>query len=622
MNIIQELIPLNLPNQNESQDLSLSKKKEFNVKTFYQRFTIPRCAFISDKEEDQVFFSCSCTADESALVCNECVKICHNGPGHFTSKFHDFEGNPICACGDNKHEMEKRPNYLEAMEQNENCFFQKLIRTNIPRFKIKSTGENYKCYFCQKFNEQPDDPEINSSLVSVISWLDSAKFQCHTQQKTGRIQLTIKFLQQFAGLVERGKKKSNEEINFLRKYIMDINYNSLKVLGIDRIFQKDIIQNDIRKFFLENVNAKGELELLSPIIFSNSFFLYVINAFTASQLLPNSRYVIPFNFFCSENEDKYKMSNDKLKLIMCVSKDLILFDDDKEDLFPQLIENMANGFFIFYNTFYHYVNSFYLKYKMMFRTTTIANLTILQRYYFLIKSKENVKELGTKEEVRDFEYWLEVIPNGLIDFMERIQSFKIHSADQFIPGLNSSTFIFFKVFKFLVKFNLIDELALLKFFKIVLQIFEHNLNKIGDSHNEGEFIMIPSFDIILEIVFLTLLYHNDKICIASLLKEETNKKLFVYTNDNNNDILYACTNIFIVILKFINYLKANENQQNPIKFIFQQKFHDNLLKKNYDSHKINYIIKQIFELYIESSSRHSTNSKKGPKCKLFIKSFR
>jgi len=119
--------------------------------------------------------------------------------------------------------------------------------------------------------------------------------------------------------------------------------------------------------------------------------------------------------------------------------------------------------------------------------------------------------------------------------------------------------------------------------------------------------MLPRFDIILEIVFLTLLYHNDKISLKHLRKEEVPKTFFVYINDNNNDLINTSVTLFISVLKFINFIKANENPKGqPNKIIFEQSFSQQHLKNLYDSHKINYIIKQIFELLIESR----------PKCKL------
>ncbi len=603
---------------------TLEERKAFVVKTFEERFEIPKCAFISVDPKDHVFYSCTCSADESSLICKECVKICHQGVGHNTSRFGKLEGTPICGCGDNHHEMEQKPNYKEDIISNENCFFKNLLRANVPRFGIKSTNNQYHCYFCQKFNESGgEEVKIDKKLVFPVQFDDYKNFDCKIIQKSGRIQLTIKFMQQLFGMNER-RDKSDYERNFIRKYLMDINYNSLAVLGIGEIFAKDIIENDIAKFFKDNVNLKGELELIYPIIFSNSFFIYVQKSLLSTQLLKNARFTIPFNFFKS-------LSNEKLKLIMLVSKDLVMYDDDKSDLFPQLQENMANGFFIFYNTFLSEIYSFYLKYKLIMRTVTITNLTLLQRNYFCIESKKNLAKLGTEEELENFEYWLDIIPNGLIDYIERIQSFKIHTDNYFIPGLNQFTFMFFKTFKFFVKFNLIDDFTTVRFFKIVHQIFEHNLLVIHDQaakykqksqeeklktqetkpsaeveedEEEQMFIMLPKLDIIIETLFLTLLYQNDKICINQLMGEsDPHRRLFVFVNDNSNEMVYYAVKLYIQVLKFINYLKSIEHLPQPNKLLYEQSFNEKNLKNLYESKKINYLIKQVFELLIESKSK-------------------
>jgi len=268
----------------------------------------------------------------------------------------------------------------------------------------------------------------------------------------------------------------------------------------------------------------------------------------------------------------------------------------------------------------------------MFRTLTITNLTLIQRYYFLIESKKNLLMMATEEEVKDLEYWLKIVPNGLIDFMERIQSFKIHTIDSFIDKLNPYIYLFFKVFKFLIKFNLIDDLTIVRFFSVVEQIFDYNMTcimhikKFFDPNELNNnklplFIRLPRLDIILEIMFLSLFYFNDKICMSQLLNKDTNKNnKFVFIYDESNELIFSATTLFIVTLKFINYLKYVEHINNPdnVKksndygtlkntLIYEQLFNEKKnLKNMYDSHKINYLIKQVFELLIESC----------PKCKL------
>ena len=85
----QELVPLNYNGNgvNWFPEKELRERKTFKVKTFEEKFKIPKCAFISVEKKDHVFYSCTCTDDESALICKECVKYCHQGPGHITSKF-------------------------------------------------------------------------------------------------------------------------------------------------------------------------------------------------------------------------------------------------------------------------------------------------------------------------------------------------------------------------------------------------------------------------------------------------------------------------------------------------------------------------------------------------------
>jgi len=611
--------------KDESEELSfpLDEKKNFTVSSFEERFELFKCAYISDDIADHIFYSCTCMEDVSSLVCRECMFKCHQGLGHKHTKV-PITGKNLCNCGENNHKMKQKKDFEKNTDIIEKCYFEKLLRFAVPRFKIRNE-KNFNCYLCHIFNinDFKEMEEIDKASVTTVSFNDISSFHCSIPQECDEMQSAVKFMEQFIKMMEVNNKDPTEiegfDLYFLRKYLLDLNFNSLKVLEIDKIFAGDIIDHDLEEFF-ENYKKEDKPEN----IFSNSYFDFYKKCFITSFFLKNSRYTSRFDFFDS-------IEQEKIKTMMSFSLDLIQFEDDV-DIWDTILENITNGFFLYYNCFYSSIYSFYLKYSIMFRTLTITNLTLIQRYYFLIESKKNLLMMATEEEVKDLEYWLKIVPNGLIDFMERIQSFKIHTIDSFIDKLNPYIYLFFKVFKFLIKFNLIDDLTIVRFFSVVEQIFDYNMTcimhikKFFDPNELNNnklplFIRLPRLDIILEIMFLSLFYFNDKICMSQLLNKDTNKNnKFVFIYDESNELIFSATTLFIVTLKFINYLKYVEHINNPdnVKksndygtlkntLIYEQLFNEKKnLKNMYDSHKINYLIKQVFELLIESC----------PKCKL------
>ena len=584
---------------------NLKSKKLWKVPTLSQSFKIEDCSFISDKKESQVYFFCSCTLDTSALICIKCISTCHKGEGHNSTLFNtSLDIKQECKCGKSLHKIEQKKNF-QSLEPKV-CMFKDLLKKCIPKFLLKTNERDegldnnsgnieyltneYHCMFCEKFNYEK---EINIEQYRFMNNKTEEKnIECSYLEKQGRIISVIKFLQQLDRVNYPILSQEEENKNFLKKYLIEVNYNLIHYLEIDLIFEKDIIDNDIKSEFLHN--SKN-----STYIFSNIFFKYYQRSFFSSRLTENKNFIVTQDFFA-------KLSEKELIKIMQQSVNYIQLDLDKPELFNSLSENINNGFFIFYNNFYSFIYSFYTKYKIFFKTITILNLTLIQRYYFLLESKSNIEKLGFVDEVDKFNTWLKLIPECLIEFIERIMSFKIHEYDIFQRALNSNIYLFFKVFKFLIKYNLIDRKVTQRFLKLFETILNYNCKNF--LNKEKIFIVLPNLESLIKIVLLILLYHNDELCIQSFLNVKgTIEGSFTFTNDDNNAVINMASKIFLHLLTILNFLNTRQESNKRV-MIYEQLINKTHRSCLYNSNKANYLIKQIFELLVENER----------KCKLLL----
>jgi len=583
---------------------SLKTKQSYKVPTLKECFKIEDCAFISEVKEHQVFYSCTCTIDDSALICKACVKKCHQGPDHYTKLFDELDGNVICYCGRNRHVLDQK---ISNEAELKICYFSALFEKCVPKFYLKNIdSEGYHCLFCENFNEILEnlkkDPNITKpTLTNLYVDVDPScdmKLKCSYDQNHGKIISAINFLKLLNKTHTFPKNlKEEKDNNYLRKYLLEINYNIIDVLKINDIFYKDIIESDIKKdFFGQDPSHHSH----ATFIFTNSFFKYYEMAFFNCRLMENANYIVMKNFF-------EHLTTDELKIIMRTSINLINLDLDKPEVFPLLIENINNGFFIFFNCFYSFIYSYFTKYKVFFKTTTIINLTIVQRNYFLIecldKINTNQNGIEQEEEVRVLKYWLEILPDLLLEYIERIISFKIYEFKVFNTNLSPHFYMIFKVFKFLIKYNLIPTtkiIRFLKFFEFVLQNNYKIFNK-----EDSDFIKIPKIDDLLKIVLFINLYNNDEIFINTFKNNGncTSLKKFSFMADENNYLVEVSSKIFLLLLRTINFLNTESTKR---KMIFEHTLIPKRQRKFYENNKSNYFIKILFELLIECQRKSNS----------------
>ena len=127
-----------------------------------------------------------------------------------------------------------------------------IVQVNISNIKVEAKSGN-EGGLINDYLDIPPEKDLN--------------IKCSYINNSGKIVSTIQFLR-LLNKINVFPNNSNEDTqnNYLKKYLIEINYNIIDVLNIDDIFYKDIIENDIKKEFL-NQDPKN-----CSFIFSNSFF--------------------------------------------------------------------------------------------------------------------------------------------------------------------------------------------------------------------------------------------------------------------------------------------------------------------------------------------------------------
>jgi len=414
-----------------------------------------------------------------------------------------------------------------------------------------------------------------------------------------------------------------------------------------------------------NADIKGEEELSQE---NSQFFLLIIKCFNIFLLQESSRFLVPYDLFKKEFnlEDTANYNYNYINILDNTINKLKLDGSTSQgDVNQNDSNDIKEAMFLIYFPFYLYIKSIYQKHKILIRTATILNMTIHQRNYFLIESKKALFKLQIpKADLDNFEFFLKDIPERIVSTVEKLVKNKMSASSVNIPIPEDIMYFFIKILKFFIKYQILEDnkiicrglVAIYEMMLLNIQNYKEDKDEIlNDKVKEisfSKYFKIPSLDIIFEIVALTLLYHNDKISFKIINDVEINKKdeySFAYNEENEEIVLAA--RVFGYAFKIrnlsqkmseynermerealerenqekenndtINYdnlgqsydgKNQNENLLNcPWLFFYDLSFKQNIQESTrviYDSVKINYLIKKIFDLLLGNCIKSNIN---------------
>ncbi len=216
-------------------------------------------------------------------------------------------------------------------------------------------------------------------------------------------------------------------------------------------------------------------------------------------------------------------------------------------------------FYIFFS-FQYLIKTTFKEKKLLLKTSSIANMTIFQRQYYLHNCIENdspenytPKEIRLVDKVDQFGY--------IFNHMIKVTEFLLkHQKDSNSKGntptfaIPEETFYFFiYMVKFLTKYNLFPYLRKTisgeKFQVRSLQLINDALNNnmimiYKLTKNKKMYYKIPGMDVLFEIVYLTILYHNDNQFLKIYQSKKISDIKFAYEYDQFNQVLTEAMKVF------------------------------------------------------------------------------
>ena len=400
---------------------------DFKAKAEDEVIKVPKCTYANDFKGLSTFYFCQCSVEEFYPICEACAEKCH--------KHHNptlkLQGTYTCMCGKGNHhihkENERRYNEKKLKTMNQ-CFFSKFMDITPHRGYYKHEGKII-CSVCVQYcyNKNFTDSDIQTS--------DEIQPYCNCEKhyEVNVINLNLE-------LISKPKFNLNLQ-NFNYNILAKI--NTTKQMYIDYLitkiseYQAAPSHKNSKNFFGNFINFKI-LELFSAFAsrWENKFF-HVKN------------YLQPFS-----NEILFKMMS---------------LDEPISILTESEAPDFATAKFYFAEFIFNYIiRTYQLKFNNLWNIRTIVNMNLFQRFIYLKEIKSFFKfDYYNNGNMNSSESKFEEMSITFVDLYENI--LKINENFEFSSQIFSYIFpTFNRIFKYLIKYNIISNELKAKYFELVL----------------------------------------------------------------------------------------------------------------------------------------------------------
>lgn len=508
----------------QSQNLKLIKSLIFQAKGEAEVIKVPNCTYANDIREKSKYFLCQCSAEEFYPICEGCAKKCHSHHGPTL----ELEGVYTCMCGKTNHlltpENEKRFNNKKLKSVNQ-CFFTKFMEIT-PNKGIYKHKIYQLCSICVEYC-------FNKSLISQdveeIFDDDSYICKCPKHYELNVINLNVDLI-------------SKPKFHF---HLQNFNFNILsKIPASKEIYIEYLITKTIE--CLSSMNEEN----------SKNFFTNFMN-YKILEL---------FSTFATRWENKFF----HLKNYITDGKpeevfELLRFKEPVRIIEASKAPDFVNCKFYFAEYLFNYfVRSYQLKFNNLFNIRTILNMNLYQRTVYLhqIKHFQKFNYFEPKKSEEEFAN-IELLSHTIMQLYEEILKLnEVYDCKNIILSYVFPTFN--RIFKYLIKYNIVDDILKSRYFDAVLDSINLANESGFDHYNGSELYIIKS-------ILYCLIYRNDTACIEYLKNGELINS-FVFKAENESKTL---SKVFITVVNKYN------REEDPSKTII------------YD-----YYVRKIFELMI------------------------
>ena len=490
---------------------NVNNVKAFKAKTEDEVIKVKDCTFANDiKDEKRKYYFCPCSSKDCSPICEACASTCH--------KHHEpsvcVEGIYECKCGVHNHvisqNLEKYYNEVKR-ELKRKCFYFEFFKFTLNLGYYKDPKNNQViCSICKDFcmNDTKD-------FISIKKSKKTEECECEKHYEENLLNINQDLLKQ--------------GLDF-KKYIMNFNFNLINTVPNSQkvyfLFLKEKLEGYEKKAAISEAEQKIEANR-----FFKDFFLYnLLILFDELTFKYKNKFYVLGNFFGVEKETLIKLINEPLGNIgENDAKDLT----KTKNLFGKMI-------------YYTFSRSFILKYNNLFDYSAIINMNIFQRELYMIEARNFFKhsiKTNEEEKERNFIESLNDLPNSLLEIYETV--LKINENIDIFEEISQNIFrVFTRTFKHLIKYNMISDESIIKYFELVLDTLGIYNDRGADNFSGNSYFIIKS-------IFYTLLYKNDKICLIRLREgsftNEKSKQFSFVANEDNNTI---CKIFLFIINRF------------------------------------------------------------------------
>jgi len=512
----------------------LSKDLKFMAKSEFEVIKVPKCNYANDVKESSTYYLCQCSKEDFHTICEGCAKKCHNHHGPSLK----LEGAYTCFCGKKNHiisnENEKTFENKKLNAQNQ-CFFTKFmeITPNRGMFRYQNTRICSICLDCC-YGLKPNNYDIEPLLEE-----NNFTCKCNKHYELNVINLNVDLM-------------SKPKFHF---HLQNFNFNIISKIPESKQRYLDFLIKEIKNY-TSNDNDEN----------NRAFFTNFVN-YKILEL---------FSFFAQRWENKFFHVKNYLQEYEPSQIIDLLKIKEWNKITSDNAANFVNSKFYFAEYLFNYfVRTYLLKYNNLLNIRTILNMNLYQRVIYLQKINEFRKFDYFKEDKSNREFSnIQTLSDTIFQVYDEI--LKINEASDLKETILTYVFPNFnRIFKYLIKYNIVNDTQKSKYFELVLETI-NIANDAGYEHYHGSELYI------IKSILYCLIYRNDHSCLNMLKQGEMEGEFVFHSTKENRNL----SKVFIYV---VNKYERTEDVSKTIIY--------------------DYYVRKILELMIGDSDFYVKNLK-------------
>ena len=474
-------------------------KENFKFSEFKQINKVSKCTYVNDNKEITIYYLCPCSTDFSP-ICKACAEKCHSNHKPTLT----ITGNYDCSCGKFNHYV-TNTNFSKLKRE---CFYSKFFEVTPNRgfYFNDKTGEQY-CSVCFD-NENCLSEHLKKKLVYKNIKNENTELNCDCDSHNHDLNVISLNLE------------LRKHLN-LPLYMRNFNVNILFKIQTSKNLYVEQLINQIEIYIKGKSSSSINYDIFTGYTNNSIFQLFAFfNRYWKNKYIFLNPFLDQFTF-------------DQLIDFMRIPSDIFINNDVTAKLY-------YSGKFYFAEILFNYfIKSHIAKYNNLFSLRTVLNLEIGHRLHFM-KNAIHFFKYNYDEELNDkkAEEIISHIQKLGEEFLNLFYEFQI-KAEKFGWEIFSEPFnSFVLIFKYFIKYNLINDYLKTRFFDLVLDTLTFYL-KLKEKGGLEECSLH-----LLKSILYTALYKNDDIIMNKMNGKKANGKFFFRKSEDNIKLIKILLIVF------------------------------------------------------------------------------